>query len=406
MAHLLHCLCLAIVSAIALAADLPLCGAPITSYIQAKKDYPYLGPALDTISNLPTGVWWTDNNPTYRSDVQTLLSSCNSSSIPIIVVYGLPHKDCGAGYSDKGFNKDTESYLAFIQDLVTLVGNRPVLYVMEPDAIGIAATDSCGKTNQYVENMQQAVPLLTANVNARLYFDVGFWIINNDWSAKSVADVIASVGSKSRKGAVKGIVLNTSNIRKTSEMIDKCKTFLTAAKQDAYRCVIDTSRNYRTPNTTSEWCNNKYAAIGVPPTSNTGMPDVLDYFLWVKVPGESDGECNATSQSKDAMAGPRAGYFFEKAFSMQWDRGYFVDKGLGKKLGKYDVGDDMPVEASGVSAVTIVVIIVLCILAVVVGVLVKRRYDAKRHATAAAAGPQHCELNTPAITSPTKKEIV
>ncbi|KAF0682570.1 Aste57867_25315 [Aphanomyces stellatus] len=161
--------------------------------------------------------------------------------------------------------------------------------------------------------MQQAVPLLTANVIARLYFDVGYWTLKDDSSTKSVADVIASVGSKSRKGAVKGIVLNTSNFRKTPEMIDKCKAFLTAAKQDAYRCVIDTSRNYRTPNTTSEWCNNKYAAIGVPPTSNTGMPDVLDYFLWVKVPGESDGEC---VQSKDALIGPM-------------ERRYFVDKNLG-----------------------------------------------------------------------------
>ncbi|KAF0715944.1 Aste57867_3100 [Aphanomyces stellatus] len=109
-------------------------------------------------------------------------------------------------------------------------------------------------------------------------------------------------------------------------MIDKCKAFLTAAKKDTYRCVIDTSRNYRTPNTTSEWCNNKYAAIGVPPTSNTGMPDVLDYFLWVKVPGESDGEC---VQSKDALVGPSAGLFFDKAFRMQWNDGYFVDKNLG-----------------------------------------------------------------------------
>ncbi|KAF0714434.1 hypothetical protein As57867_003859, partial [Aphanomyces stellatus] len=260
--------------------ELPLCGGTIKSYVEAKLDYPDLAPALDTLSEFPTAVWWTDNNSTYRNETLATLATCNSSSIPIIVVYGLPHKDCGAGYSDKGFNKDTESYLAFIQDLVTLVGNRPVLYVMEPDAIGIAATDSCGKTNQYVENMQQAVPLLTANVDARLYFDVGYWTLKDDSSTKSVADVIASVGSKSRKGAVKGIVLNTSNFRKTPEMIDKCKAFLTAAKKDTYRCVIDTSRNYRTPNTTSEWCNNKYAAIGVPPTSNTGMPDVLDYFLW------------------------------------------------------------------------------------------------------------------------------
>ncbi|CAK4707958.1 unnamed protein product [Aphanomyces euteiches] len=196
--------------------------------------------------------------------------------------------------------------------------------------------------------MQTAAPLLTANEQSHLYFDVGFWVLKNATEATKVAKAVNYVGSKSREGAVKGIVLNTSNLRRTVDMLDKCSLFVEAASVNTtYKCAIDTSRNYRTPNTTTEWCNNKYAAIGVPPTSQTGYPDLLDYFLWVKVPGESDGECNTTQQSADAMVGPRAGKFFEKAFSMQWDRGYFVDKKLGEPLREYDLGDDFSLPPSG-----------------------------------------------------------
>ena len=75
--------------------------------------------------------------------------------------------------------------------------------------------------------------------------------------------------------------------------------------------VIDTSRNgrgtldtapyasppYNQPKEvldklgTYNWCNPPDAGLGQPPTADTGVP-LLDAFLWVKTPGESDGSCN------------------------------------------------------------------------------------------------------------------
>ena len=63
--------------------------------------------------------------------------------------------------------------------------------------------------------------------------------------------------------------------------------------------VIDTSRNGNGP-FGNEWCNPPGRALGIPPTCNTGN-EKCDAFLWVKVPGESDGTCNG---------GPRAGRFW------------------------------------------------------------------------------------------------
>ena len=77
--------------------------------------------------------------------------------------------------------------------------------------------------------------------------------------------------------------------------------------------VIDTSRNgqgpldasiyanapYNQPAsvvqtlTNGSWCNPPARGLGTHPTANTGV-SLLDAYLWVKTPGESDGSCDAT----------------------------------------------------------------------------------------------------------------
>jgi endoglucanase len=60
--------------------------------------------------------------------------------------------------------------------------------------------------------------------------------------------------------------------------------------------VIDTSRNgqgpWRAPAypDPQDWCNPPGRGTGLAPTLDTGIP-LVDAYLWVKIPGESDGEC-------------------------------------------------------------------------------------------------------------------
>jgi endoglucanase len=42
---------------------------------------------------------------------------------------------------------------------------------------------------------------------------------------------------------------------------------------------------------TGYWCNGYGAGAGLRPSTNTGIP-LLDAYLWIKVPGESDGTCD------------------------------------------------------------------------------------------------------------------
>ncbi len=62
--------------------------------------------------------------------------------------------------------------------------------------------------------------------------------------------------------------------------------------------VVDTSRNGQgpwippphPPGDPQDWCNPPDRGVGYRPTTNTGQA-LLDAYLWVKIPGESDGGC-------------------------------------------------------------------------------------------------------------------
>jgi endoglucanase len=79
------------------------------------------------------------------------------------------------------------------------------------------------------------------------------------------------------------------------------------------RFVIDTSRNGRGPwnPATSgysfpdpqDWCNPPGRGLGARPTLSTGH-DLIDAYLWIKVPGESDGQCSRGLGSGDNVTDP------------------------------------------------------------------------------------------------------
>jgi endoglucanase len=87
--------------------------------------------------------------------------------------------------------------------------------------------------------------------------------------------------------------------------------------------VIDTSRNGQGPweppagyPDPQDWCNPPGRGLGLAPTRNTGEA-LVDAYLWIKIPGESDGECTrglgAAGETVDPEWGlidPAAGDWF------------------------------------------------------------------------------------------------
>lgn len=99
---------------------------------------------------------------------------------------------------------------------------------------------------------------------------------------------------------------------------------LLGATEPTTHFVIDTSRNglgpwqppagvYPDP---QDWCNPPDRGVGISATVETGVP-LLDAYLWVKIPGESDGQCTrglgpggTTVDPEWGMVDPAAGQWF------------------------------------------------------------------------------------------------
>eukprot|EP00644_Phytophthora_capsici_P000381 jgi/Phyca11/540248/estExt2_Genewise1Plus.C_PHYCAscaffold_40681 len=303
-----------------------LCSITPSSYSGAKTTYPQLATALETMEQYSIAAWYTDRLS--DSDRSTMLSSltseCSEDTRMTIAVYGIPDKDCNAGLSSSGTVQSTSDYQSFLSELTTAVGDRKVLYIVEPDAVGLLANGGCGESAGYLDNLKIAVAALSANSNAELYVDVGYWLLADSTNAAAVATIINEL---SASGTLKGVTINTSNYRSNDECSTYCNNFQTAMGSTSMTCIIDTSRNYN-GSPSSDWCNVKTAGIGKPPTSETGISNI-DYFMWIKPPGESDGVCTDTSNSDESLTGVTAGTFYLEGFQVLWDQGYFVsEKGM------------------------------------------------------------------------------
>ena len=103
-------------------------------------------------------------------------------------------------------------------------------------------------------------------------------------------------------------------------------TYASMGVKSTAHFVIDTSRNGQgrwippaiPPGSfgtdPQDWCNPPDRGLGVRPTAATGVP-LLDAYLWIKIPGESDGQCNRWDPpgSPDPVRGvmdPAAGQWF------------------------------------------------------------------------------------------------
>src|SRR5262249_58943106 len=92
--------------------------------------------------------------------------------------------------------------------------------------------------------------------------------------------------------------------------------------------VMDTSRNgqgswlpKRHYSDAQDWCNPPGRGLGLRPTLHPGVP-LVDAYLWVKVPGESDGQCGRGSRLSDpewsritgvpGVVDPPAGTWFDE----------------------------------------------------------------------------------------------
>jgi hypothetical protein len=113
-----------------------------------------------------------------------------------------------------------------------------------------------------------------------------------DWFVGGRVDVRSA--ARARVERAQGFFLNVSNFQFTSDLIayGHAVSDLIGARGGT-QFVIDTSRNGLgpwDPTVVDNWCNPPDRALGLAATTDTG-DRLVDAFLWVKRPGESDGTC-------------------------------------------------------------------------------------------------------------------
>ncbi len=224
-------------------------------------------------------------------------------ALPLYIAYNLPNRDCGqysAGGADNG-----DAYKKWITEFARGINDRKAVVILEPDGLGLL--DKCLSEEDQklrLELYRFAVKTFNTLPHTYVYIDGG----HSGWlPAEESAARLKAAGVEEAQG----FALNVSNYRATDDILAYGKKI--SALLGGKHFVVDTSRNgngppeVTDPNSEQSWCNPPGRALGSPPTTETADP-LCDAYLWLKKPGESDGECNG---------GPKAGEWWqEKALEL------------------------------------------------------------------------------------------
>ncbi len=303
---------------------------------------------LAEMEAFPRAVWFTSGTPAQvKQQVrQTMAQAAVQRAVPVLVAYDIPGRDC-AQYSAGGALTEAD-YQAWINGFAAGVGKGKAAVILEPDGLGLLPSNCGGPSTSYpftdderYAELQYAVKTLEAQPGVSVYLDA----THSSW--QPVTTMTQRLVAADVRDA-RGFFVNVSNYQPTPNLADygtwisdciaivtdpsnahygkpgDCANQYDPASADAWYAqnmgsavatthfVIDTSRNGNGPNdmqayakdpynqpadvitklASGNWCNSPGAGLGLRPTSNTGVP-LLDAYLWVKTPGQSDGQCDA-----------------------------------------------------------------------------------------------------------------
>jgi len=243
---------------------------------------------MEKIASQPMAKWFGSWNSasSIRNDVASAVSAIvGAGSAPVFVAYNIPQRDCGGLSGSNSLSVD--GYRTWISEFARGLGQSEAVVILEPDALAAMSCLSDADQRARVDLIRFAIDQLRGDASAKVYLDAG----HAHWqSASTMASRLAAAGIAS----VTGFSLNVSN-------------FITDADNVAYgeqlssliggkHFIIDSGRNGLGPTSDMQWCNPEGRAIGRRPTTRTGNP-LVDAYLWIKTPGESDGACNGYPSS-------------------------------------------------------------------------------------------------------------
>ncbi|AVT39438.1 glycoside hydrolase family 6 protein [Plantactinospora sp. BB1] len=218
--------------------------------------------------------------------------------LPLLVAYNLPGRDACGGHSGGGAGS-VAAYDAWISAFASAIGNRPAVVVLEPDSLGDFNCMSQAQINDRVGMLSRAANQFRSKApNTWAYLDAG----NPGWvAAQTMAQRLNMAGVANAHG----FALNVSNYFTTGENTNYGNSVAATLRSNfgyTKPFVIDTSRNRNGSN--GEWCNPAGRRIGTPSQLGGGA----EMLLWLKTPGESDGNCGVGAGSSAGQFLPEVAY--------------------------------------------------------------------------------------------------
>ncbi|WP_042438008.1 glycoside hydrolase family 6 protein [Streptacidiphilus albus] len=286
----------------------------------------------------------------------TLAEAARERAVPVLVAYDIPGRDC-AEYSAGGAADQTayDAWISAVAKAIgnahVVVIVEPDALGNMPSDCAVSGSGSYPFTDaQRIAEVGYAATALEAGPHTGVYLDG----TNSHWQAVgNITQRLLEAGVQHTQG----FFLNVSNYQSDAALttygtwVSDCIAMSTDPANWAYgkesdcagqyypatvddpstwalttawyqqnmgdavadtHFVIDSSRNgqgannmqtyaaapYDQPSSVTSalfagnWCNPSGAGLGLRPTADTGVP-LLDAYLWIKTPGQSDGQCDS-----------------------------------------------------------------------------------------------------------------
>lgn len=235
---------------------------------------------MERIASQPQATWFGGWNRDIRADVNGVVTAAAAQrAVPVLVAYNIPQRDCGQHSAGGAGNAD--SYRRWIRAFAQGINRRAAIVILEPDATMVTDCLAPARREERFRLLNEAVRVLK-EAGASVYIDGGSATYgrHQEMAARLRASGIDQAD---------GFALNVSNFVGNSRVIAAGERL--SGLLGGKHFVIDTSRNGANTASGAEWCNTPGQALGAEPTTRTGHR-LVDAFLWIKSPGESDGRCN------------------------------------------------------------------------------------------------------------------
>ncbi|MFF9277030.1 glycoside hydrolase family 6 protein [Streptomyces griseosporeus] len=251
------------------------------------------------IANTPMAHWFGAWSGTIGTATGSYVGAADyADKLPVLVAYNIYNRDYCGGHSAGGASSPS-AYANWIAQFAGGIAGRPAVVILEPDSLADYGCMTQAQIDEREAMLTGALAQFSRQApNTWVYMDAG----NPGWvSPATMAQRLHEAGLRQAHG----FSLNVSNYFTTAENTsfgNAVNAELSARYGYTKPFVVDTSRNGNGSN--GQWCNPAGRRIGTPTRTGGGA----EMLLWIKTPGESDGNCGVGTGSTAGQFLPEVAY--------------------------------------------------------------------------------------------------